>query len=132
HPGIVTTIATGIYDSPDGKVPYQVTSPLSGTTVAQALERHVIPVEVARAIVARVAGTVADVHRQDFVHGLLRPAAVRVLDSGQVVVSGWGLDREVAVEHRQPRGSTQRDDAVALATMFARAITGEDLEDIDT
>lgn len=129
---LAKVIATGRETHDGDAVTYVVTQRISGLRLDAVLASRVLPVPVASALVAQAAAALAAVAPQGHHHGHLRPAAITVTPRGRVVVSGLGLDGELATQGgiAQSPGKGERADAVAAASIFLTAITGKDVDDV--
>jgi hypothetical protein len=65
-------------------------------------------------------------------HGIMRAQALTVTPRGRVMVSGLGVEGELASQAGLVRGRTERADAVALARIFVTAITAMDPDEVTT
>jgi len=59
-------------------------------------------------------------------HGIVRPRCLTVSPQGRVMLSGLGVEGELASQARLIRGRTERGDAIALARIFVTAVTAMD------
>ncbi|WP_437732064.1 serine/threonine-protein kinase [Sorangium sp. So ce1335] len=141
-PGVVRYIAHGV--TADGK-PYLVMEWLSGETLAERMtQRGLTPAESVD-VIARVAGTLGDIHRQGVVHRDLKPSnlilvegrldRVMVLDFGiarfridqQLTMPGTVLGTPEFMAPEQARGDRSVDaraDVFALGCVLFKCLTG--------
>lgn len=108
----------------DDGIPYTVTEVLEGRDLAQLTANGPLTPDQARAIVGEAAVALEVARRRGVHHLALRPSTVRVTPSGQVVVSGLGLDGELVGHDLGDALSTTRADTVALVSLLYLALTG--------
>lgn len=83
-----------------------------------------LPPDQARAIVGEAAVALEVARRRGVHHLALRPSCVHVTDDGAVLVSGLGMDGELAGLGLGDARSTTRADTVALVALLYLALTG--------
>ena len=70
---------------------YAVIERLPGDTLYKRLPELPLAYEEARAIVARIASALADLHRQNVIHHDIKPSSIMFRDSGEAVLIDYGL-----------------------------------------
>ena len=70
---------------------YVVIEQIPGTTLYKRLPELPLPYEEARALVAKIATALADLHRQHVIHHDIKPSSIMFRDSGEVVLIDYGL-----------------------------------------
>ncbi len=111
-------------------VPYIVTERPAGIHVADLLGKVVFVPDAAAAVVGEAAAALQVAVQAGEHHGMVRPSALFVTDRGRVIVSGMGIDGELAVQAGRSRGRGEKADAVALAKVFLTAITGMPADEV--
>jgi hypothetical protein len=109
-------------------VSYIVTERPGGIHVDELLGRVIFVPAAAAAVVGEAAAALITAAVAGEHHGMVRPQSLFVTDRGRVMVSGMGIDGELAVQSGLSRGRNERADAVALARVFLTAITGRDAD----
>lgn len=119
-PRLVKVLDVGDHEG----VPYVVTGPLPGRTLGELVARRPLSPEHARAVVGEAAVALEVARRRGVHHLALRPSSVRVTEDGQVLVTGLGMDGEVAGHGLGDARSTTRADTVGLVALLYLALTG--------
>ena len=70
---------------------YVVIERLPGDTLYKRLPDLPLPYDEARAVVARIASALADLHRQNVIHHDIKPSSIMFRDSGEAVLIDYGL-----------------------------------------
>jgi eukaryotic-like serine/threonine-protein kinase len=70
---------------------YAVIERIAGETLYKRLSELPLPYEEARALVARIAGALADLHKQNVIHHDIKPSSIMFRPSGEVVLIDYGL-----------------------------------------
>jgi len=70
---------------------YVVIERLPGDTLYKRLPDLPLPYDEARAIVARIASALADLHRQNVIHHDIKPSSIMFRESGEAVLIDYGL-----------------------------------------
>src|SRR5215471_11865223 len=70
---------------------YVVIERIPGTTLYKRLPDLPLPYEEARAIAAKIASALADLHRQNVIHHDIKPSSIMFRDSGEAVLIDYGL-----------------------------------------
>jgi non-specific serine/threonine protein kinase/protein-serine/threonine kinase len=71
--------------------PYVVIERIPGETLYKRLSELPLPYEEARALVAKIATALADVHKQHVIHHDIKPSSVMFRPSGEAVLIDYGL-----------------------------------------
>jgi serine/threonine protein kinase len=71
--------------------PYAVMERLPGQTLYRRLGELPLSYEEARAIAAKIAAALADLHRQNVIHHDIKPSSIMFRDSGEAVLIDFGL-----------------------------------------
>lgn len=114
-----------IYDVDQGREAFIVSEPISGVTLPRLVEQGLTAPQ-ARAIIGEAAQALASASLRNLHHLVLQPESVRVDASGQVKVTGVGIDgaaRGMDSRFRSPL-LADRDDAKALVELLYYAVTG--------
>jgi len=92
----------GVGGAGDERVPYIVMELLTGTTLAEQLEKGPLPVPRVLRVGAEVAAALAAAHEQDIVHRDVKPANVMVTAGGVAKVVDFGVAAVIGdlAEHR--------------------------------
>lgn len=106
-----------------------VSEPLPGVTLREVLSRRRLDEARAKAIVGEVARALQVASAAGVHHGWLRPSCICVDGRGRVVVSGAGVDGELALQAGLRRGKGEGADATALCRVFLACITGRDADE---
>lgn len=114
----------------DTRVTYVVTEIPQALPVASLVGRRIVPGSVAAAIVGEAAHALQRAAATGVRHGFIRPAAVHILDSGRVVLSGLGVDGRLAVRAGLAQGLSERADAAALVRLYLELVTGIDTGEV--
>ncbi|MBX9647630.1 MAG: protein kinase [Xanthobacteraceae bacterium] len=70
---------------------YVVIERIPGTTLYSRMGELPIPYEEARVIVGKIAGALADLHRQNVIHHDIKPSSIMFRPSGECVLIDYGL-----------------------------------------
>ena len=70
---------------------YVVIERIPGDTLYKRLDDLPLPYEEARAIVAKIASALADLHRQHVIHHDMKPSSIMFRESGEAVLIDYGL-----------------------------------------
>lgn len=140
HPNIVKVLDYGTHE----EVPYIVMEYIPGGTLKQKLGRPYSPVEAAR-LVLPIARTLDYTHRQNIIHRDVKPANFLMMDSGEPMLSDFGISRVMEQSDAAPLTSTgagigtpeymapeqcrgekvdQRADIYSLGVVFYELVTG--------
>ena len=106
-----------------------VGEPLPGVTLAAVLSRRRLDEAKAKAVVGECARALQVAAAAGVHHGWVRPESIGVDSRGRVVVSGVGIDGELALQAGLRRGKGETADATALARVFLACITGRDADE---
>jgi len=137
HPAVVTVYEAGLAAGQ----PYIVMQRLEGETLAQRLERGVMPVADAVSLATQVADALAEVHALGIVHRDLKPSNImltargaKILDFGVATVRSLpglttpgatvGTPRTMSPEQVRGAPPDNRADLWALGVILYRALTG--------
>lgn len=112
------------------QVAYVVTERPDGVHVGDLLGLVQFAPATAAAVVGEAAAGLQAASLAGEHHGQIRPRALTVTESGRVIVSGFGVDGELAAQAGRKRGRDERSDAVALAKIYLTAVTGLDADDV--
>jgi hypothetical protein len=115
--------------TPDhGGLTYVVTDKPSGLRLDSLMDERVLPPDVAGAVVAEAARALAVAAARGVHHGYVRPAAITITRGARVVLSGLGIDGELASQAHLLSSTTRREraDALTMARLYMEAITGID------
>lgn len=91
--------------------PYIVMERVTGTSLLPMLERLPLPADELAALGARIAGALADLHRQHVVHLDVKPSNILMRPDGHIVLIDYGLARHMQLpdlmheEFRLPYGT---------------------------
>lgn len=121
---LARVLAAGRERDGNDRYAYIVTERPTGVHLEDLLGRVVFVPRAAAAVVGEAAAALQTASLAGEHHGLIRPRALSVTESGRVIVSGMGLDGELGVQSGKARGRGERTDAVALAQVYLTAITG--------
>jgi len=134
-PRFARVIESGLIESEtteDAGRPYAVLESPEGLSVASLLARRFVPAPVARALVGEATRVVAAAAERGLRHGEIVPELLTVTNRGRVVLAGAGVVEAFVASSPGRRSVTERDDALALGTLFVRAVSGEDPVDLPT
>lgn len=127
---LARVLAAGRFKEGGKSVAYIVTEKPDGIHVADLLGKVVFVPDAAAAVVGEAAAALQTALAAGEHHGMVRPSSLFVTNRGRVIVSGMGIDGELASYSGRSRGRTERADAVALAQVFLTAITGMPADDV--
>ena len=119
-------LSSGIHRDDDGNATYIVTERPRGATSASLLAKGPLAPAAAATLVGEAARALEVAAAERVHHGYLRPEALTVTPGGRVLVTGLGIDGVVAAEAGLSAGEREKDDAAALARIYAHAVTGAD------
>lgn len=105
-------------------VAYVVAEPPRGRDLLTLTSHGPLPADQARAIVGEAAVALEVARRRGVHHLALRPTCLHVTDDGAVLVSGLGMDGELAGIGLGDARSTTRADTVGLVGLLYLALTG--------
>lgn len=105
-------------------VAYVVAEPPRGRDLLTLTSHGPLPADQARAVVGEAAVALEVARRRGVHHLALRPTSLHVTDEGAVLVSGLGMDGELAGTGLGDARSTTRADTVALVGLLYLALTG--------
>jgi murein biosynthesis integral membrane protein MurJ len=105
-------------------VAYVVAEPPRGRDLLTLTSHGPLPADQARAVVGEAAVALEVARRRGVHHLALRPTCLHVTDEGAVLVSGLGMDGELAGIGLGDARSTTRADTVALVGLLYLALTG--------
>lgn len=105
-------------------VAYVVSEPPRGRDLRELTAHGPLPPDQARAVVGEAAVALEVARRRGVHHLALRPSCLHVTDDGAVLVSGLGMDGELAGLGLGDARSTTRADTVALVGLLYLALTG--------
>lgn len=118
-------VAAGVSRRGDDRVSYVVTERPRGVRLDGLLGKTAFAPACAAAVVGEAATALAAVLGAGVHHGMVRAAAITVTPKGRVVLSGMGIDGELAAQAGLPKGRTERADAIALAGIYLTALTAK-------
>ncbi|EYR62153.1 membrane protein, partial [Actinotalea ferrariae CF5-4] len=119
-PRLLRVLDVGEYSG----VAYVVSEPPRGRDLLSLTAHGPLPADQARAVVGEAAVALEVARRRGVHHLALRPSCVHVTDEGAVLVSGLGMDGEIADLGLGDARSTTRADTVALVGLLYLALTG--------
>jgi hypothetical protein len=105
-----------------------VSEPLPGMLLSDILSRRRLDEARARALVGEAARALQVASAARVHHGWVRPACIAIDARGRVVISGVGVDGELALQAGLRRGKGEAADAAALARVFLACVTGRDAD----
>jgi murein biosynthesis integral membrane protein MurJ len=105
-------------------VAYVVSEPPRGRDLLDLTSHGPLPPDQARAVVGEAAVALEVARRRGVHHLALRPSCVHVTEDGGVLVSGLGMDGELAGLGLGDARSTTRADTVGLVGLLYLALTG--------
>jgi hypothetical protein len=88
-----------------------------------------LPVTAA-ALVGDAAATLNVPGRSGVHHGMIRARSLTITPRGRVIMSGLGIEGELASQAGLGRGRSERVDAVALARIYVTAVTAMDPDEV--
>jgi eukaryotic-like serine/threonine-protein kinase len=106
-PHVPACFATGDF----ARQAYVVIERIFGDTLYKRLPNLPLPYEEARAMVARIASALADLHRQNVIHHDIKPSSIMFRASGEAVLIDYGLSHHTQLpdllqeEFRLPYGT---------------------------
>ncbi len=119
-------LSSGVHRDDEGTATYIVTERPRGTTSASLLSKGPLAPAAAATLVGEAARALEVAAAERVHHGYVRPEALTVTPGGRVLVTGLGIDGVVAAEAGLNAGEREKDDAAALARIYAQAVTGAD------
>ena len=122
---LVRVLAAGIERHTDARLSYIVTERPSGVRLDALLGKVAFTPASAAAVVGEAAAALAAVLRGSNHHGMVRPEAITITGTGRVMLSGLGIDGELASQAGLAKGRTERADAIALANVYLTAVTAK-------
>lgn len=84
------------------------------------------------AIIGEASATLRAAERGGLRHGMIRARSLTVTPRGRVVVSGLGVEHELASQAGLEHGRAERDDAIALTRLYVAAVTAMDADEVTT
>lgn len=133
HAQLARIIEVGLLESDDhdeaGR-PFVVLERPAGLMFSDLFSRRIIPTPVARALIGEAARAVEAAASLGLRHGAITPELLSVTNQGRVVLAGAGIAANLTNLQRKIRDVTERDDALALALLFVRAVTGLDPSEV--
>jgi len=102
HPNIVKVID---YGEQDGR-PYLVMEYLPGGTLKQAMGGKVIPWQEAVSLLCPIAQALEDAHKRGIVHRDVKPSNILITESGQPMLSDFGIAKILEAEETQELTAT--------------------------
>ena len=126
---LVRVLAAGIDRHNDSRLSYIVTERPLGVRLDALLGKVAFAPASAAAVVGEAAAALAAVLSGANHHGMVRPEAITITETGRVMLSGLGIDGELASQAGMAKGRTQRADAIALAGVYVTAVTAKAPED---
>ena len=127
-PRLARIVATGEEEVDGVQVTYLASENVPGARLDRVLAERRLDPRRAVAAIGGAARALAAARAEDLHHGVLRPGSVTVTDRGRVVVSGVGIDAELAAQAGLEADPTEQGDAAALGRMLIRALTGLDAD----
>src|SRR5207253_5237280 len=86
-PHVPACVATGDF----ARQAYVVMERIAGQTLYRRLGELPLPYEEARAMAAKIASALADLHRQNVIHHDIKPSSIMFRSSGEAVLIDFGL-----------------------------------------
>lgn len=126
---LTRVLAAGTERRGDDRVSYIVTERPAGVRLDELLGRVAFAPASAAAVIGEAAAALLAVVGSGEHHGMVRASSITVTTRGRVVVSGLGIDGELASQAGLVKGRTERADAVALTRLYLAAITAKDPAD---
>ncbi|WP_430867990.1 hypothetical protein [Demequina aurantiaca] len=127
-PRLLRVLASGRERIADEAYTYVVTERPEGTLLSEVLKERRVPARVAATIVGDAARALENANAEGVHHGYLRTSSLGVTSAGRVVLSGLGIDGELAMQAGVGRGASESSDAMALGRIYLAAITGLDAD----
>lgn len=109
---------------------YVVTERTTGVRLDELLGAVVFLPATACALVGEASATLRVAERGGLRHGMIRARSFTVTSRGRVMVSGLGVEGELASQAGVDHGRTERDDAIALARLYVTAVTAMDADEV--
>jgi len=129
----LTRILTASSEGRGGdRLTYVVSERPAGVRLDELLGQVAFLPAAAAAIVGEASAILSVPLRTGEHHGMIRPQSLTVTSRGRVMLSGLGVEGELASQARLIRGRTERADAIALARIFVTAVTTLDADDVTT
>jgi len=122
---LVRVLATGTEREAASRLSFVVTERPQGVRLDALLGKVAFAPASAAAVVGEAAAALAAVAHGKNHHGMVRPEAITVTETGRVMLSGLGIDGELASQAGLAKGRTERADAIALAGVFLTAVTAK-------
>lgn len=127
---LTRVLAAGMERDGKDRVAYVVTERPDGVRLDELLGKVAFAPLSAAAVVGAAASALRPASLRGEHHGMLRPRGVVVVSPGRVVVTGLGVDGELASQAGLGRGRSEKADAVALAKMYLAAVTCMDPDEV--
>ena len=119
HPGIATLYGL---EQVEGK-PALIMELVEGETLAERIERGVIPFEEAVALFAQIADAVGAAHKKGIIHRDLKPANIKLTPDGKIKILDFGLAKLVEPESAESSGAASQSPTLTKNTALG-AILG--------
>lgn len=127
---LARVLAAGVERNGDDRLAYVVTERPDGVRLDELLGKVAFAPASAAAVVGAAASALRPASLHGEHHGMLRSRSVVVVAPGRVVVTGLGIDGELASQAGLGRGRSEKADAVALAKMYLAAVTCMDPDQV--
>lgn len=130
-PRIARVIATGRERLGSKDRVYVVSQQATGLSLDTVLATKVLPVPVASAVFGEVARALSVAHAKTIIHGAVRASSISVTARGHALLTGLGIDGELATQAGRSSTKARKTaiDAAALAELYVLAITGIEASD---
>ncbi len=127
---LARVLAAGVERSGSERLAYVVTERPDGVRLDELLGKVAFAPRSAAAVIGAAASALRTASLHGEHHGLLRARNVVVVAPGRVVVTGLGLDGELASQAGLGRGRSEKADSVALAKLYVTAVTCMDADQV--